>query len=313
MSFNDIIGQEIAKKILSSHLRNQRIANAYLFYGPDGIGKTSTAITFAKALNCEQGKHDSCDRCTTCKEIESNRNPDFELITPGEKGNILIEQIKNIKERYSYRSIWLKFRVTIIKEADTLTEEAANSFLKLLEEPPCSTVFILTTSKKEFIFPTIRSRCQEVKFGRLSSYEIENFLKCSKAIESKISIKSASQLANGSIKRALRLLETEENELRNNLIEFLNTPQPLRMQEIGKIELLDETELLLFTQELYMDSLFKKLGIHKLIKNNDLGLNRDVSIEETLKAIVVCNEIFYALKQNVDKKLVLYRLAKELP
>ncbi|MCK4353388.1 AAA family ATPase [candidate division WOR-3 bacterium] len=327
MSFNNIIGQEIPKKILISALKSQRIANAYLFYGPNGVGKTLTAKTFAQALNCEESKYDSCDICTTCRDIDNQRNPDFEIIIPNEKGNIGIDQIRAIKERSSYRSCWLKYRVTVIREADKLGIEASNAFLKILEEPPPHTIFILTASKKHILLPTIVSRCQEIRFRKLKSQEIEGFINSIakakafgyKSAESIVPeggtevLKLCSRLANGSIVRALDLLKPEENKLRTKVFNFLNSSSLERMRKVRGLELFDGINILLFIQSLYMDLLYKDSGVLRAVKNTDFNFKESYSTEEILKAIILCEEVSHALKQNVHKKFALYYLSKELP
>ncbi len=308
MSFKDIIGQEVPKKILLAQIREDRIATGYLFYGPEGVGKTLTAKTFVKAINCEEVKHfeDSCDSCQACKEIDALRNPDFEIIIPEQ--SIKISQIRALKVRYAYKPTWLKMRVAIIKDADKLTEPASNAFLKILEEPPSRTMFILITSRLAAILPTIKSRCQEIKFRRLKPEEIEKILhkhQVPKQIIHKVSIQ-----ANGSITRALKLLSPETEKLQNTATQFLHRSPLERMQIVEELDSLEQKELLLLIQELYADLLRKKLGVS--IKNKNIELKKELSIEEILHSITICEQAFYALSRNVQKRFILYKLSKEL-
>lgn len=314
MSFKDIIGQEVPKKILLAQIREDRIATGYLFYGPEGIGKTLTAKTFVKAINCEEVKHfeDSCDSCQACKEIDALRNPDFEIIMPEQ--SIKIGQIRALKTRYAYKPTWLKMRVAIIKDADKLTEPASNAFLKILEEPPSRTMFILITSRLAAILPTIKSRCQGIKFRRLKPEEIEEILHKHPASPqdstNKQMIHEASLQADGSITRALKLLSPENEKLRNTTAQFLHRSPLERMQMVEELDSLEHKEFLLSIQELYADLLRKKLGVS--IKNKNIELKKELPIEEILHSITICEQAFYALSRNVQKRFILYKLSKEL-
>lgn len=306
------MGQEVAKRILIAQSKTQKVANAYLFYGPRGVGKMLTAKTFIKALNCEQSDYDACDTCATCKSIEGQKNPDFDIIFPGEKGRILIDQIRGLKKRASYRSIWLNYRATIIRKADTLMEEAANAFLKILEEPPPRTIFILITQKPYALLPTIRSRCQAIRFRRLQEQEIK------KIITSMIDITSqdfeyVSQLANGDITHALKLLEPEERELRIKTFEFFQANPLGRLHKVQESKILEVEAILFYLESFYMDSFSNKIGVSKLIKNKDFEFEKSLPLEEVSKAVSICEGAFRALRQNVHKKLILYQLIKELP
>ncbi len=305
MAFKDIIGQEIPKKILISQLRENRIASGYLFHGPEGVGKMLMAKTFVKAINCEEIKEDSCDSCQTCKEIDVSQNLDFEIIMPEQ--SIKIAQIRALKTRYAYKNTWLKKRVAIIKDADKLTEEAANSFLKILEEPPLQTIFILTTSKLDAMLSTIRSRCQEVRFRKLASEEIEEVLQKQQISEQMIH--EVSTQANGSIIRALKLLSPENEKLQNITIKFLHYSLSDRIRMLEELTPLEHKELLLLIQELYANLLRKKLG---LSVDNKIELKKELTMEEILRSIVVCERAFYAFSRNVQKKFVLFELSKEL-
>ncbi len=310
MAFKDIIGQEVPKKILRAQIKEHRIAVGYLFYGPEGVGKTRTAKTFVKAINCKEAEEDSCDSCQTCKDIEAMRNSDFELITrPQNAGqSIKIEQIRELKTRNSYKPIWLKTRVTIIKEADELTEESANALLKILEEPPSQTIFILTTSKLDSILPTIKSRCQKIKFRRLNPEEIEEVLH-----KNNISAKVTPELslqANGSVARVLKLLSPENETIQRTATQFLHRSPLERMQMIEELDSLETQELLLSIQELYVDLLRRKLGVS--IKNKRQGLKKELSVEEILHSITICESAFYAFSRNVHKRFIFYKLSKEL-
>ncbi len=175
MSFKDIIGQNRTGIILQNAIRNGSVAHAYLFFGPEGVGKRFTAITFAKALNCLKEKEDSCDECDSCRKIDGANHPDVTGISP--EGNyIKIEQMRRLQRTVSFRAYEGRRKVVILDGADEMTDEAANSFLKTLEEPPDETVLILICSNIHALLPTIISRCQGIRFNLLPVESIMDIL-----------------------------------------------------------------------------------------------------------------------------------------
>jgi DNA polymerase-3 subunit delta' len=172
--FSDVIGHKEAVEKLKNAMRSGRIANAYIFSGPAGIGKEFVAINFAKALNClsraaeyekaESNGEDSCDECISCRRIDDGNHADVMLIRP-EGTRLKIDQVRFLQRQGAYRAIEGSYKVYIIAEAEKMTAEAANSLLKTLEEPPGAMVLILLTSVYSALLPTIRSRCQSLKFS----------------------------------------------------------------------------------------------------------------------------------------------------
>ena len=175
MAFKDIAGNSRVKRILRRALQRHRLPNSLLFSGPAGVGKTATAVTVAKALNCKAGKDDACEECESCKAIEAGRFPDVLGIAP-EKEVIKIEQMRFIKQMAYLKPFSGTKRVFIVEQAEKMNEESANSLLKVLEEPPSFTHIILVTSNPFLILPTIRSRCQVLGFSNIGREEIERIL-----------------------------------------------------------------------------------------------------------------------------------------
>lgn len=224
MSFKNIIGQEGAIKILQSAIKNNRLSHAYLFVGPDGVGKRLTAKTLAKALNCQSRtfakvRDDSCDECRNCIRIDLDEYPDVKMIEPTGT-SIKIEEIRKVRREASFKPLEGKKKVYIIQEASAMTQPAANSFLKTLEEPQGETLFILTTSNIHGLLPTIISRCQLVRFKPLSAKIIEDFLIKKRGI-AKDEAYMASNLSEGSLGKALRIAGSEEKELRDRVIDLI--------------------------------------------------------------------------------------------
>ncbi len=175
-NFDEIVGQEHITTTLKNAILQNRIAHAYLFAGPRGIGKTSTARIFSKALNCEKGPATTpCNKCDTCKEISSGTSLDvLEIDGASNRG---IEEIRNLRENVKFSPSRGKFKIYIIDEVHMLTTEAFNALLKTLEEPPPHVKFIFATTQPHKILPTILSRCQRFNFKRVSATDLVQVLK----------------------------------------------------------------------------------------------------------------------------------------
>lgn len=167
LRFQDVVGQEHVTATLKNALNTDKLAHAFLFCGPRGVGKTSCARILAKAINCMNPSSDRepCNECASCESF--NENASFNIIELDAASNNKVEHIRQLNEQVRFQPQQGKFKVFIIDEVHMLTTAAFNAFLKTLEEPPPYAVFILATTEKHKILPTILSRCQVFDFHRI--------------------------------------------------------------------------------------------------------------------------------------------------
>ena len=209
-TFDDFIDQDSIKKILVNSIKNNKISHAYLFSGPRGIGKTSMAKIFAKAINCDNfdKNNDACDKCDSC--IEANNNS-VDIIEIDAASNNGVDQIRDLKNKISIVPSNLKYKVYIIDEVHMLTNSAFNALLKTLEEPPSYVVFILATTAFYEVPETIVSRCQCFSFNRITIKSIVERLKYIAKKEdvaiTNDAIEEIAHYANGGLRDAIGMLD----------------------------------------------------------------------------------------------------------
>lgn len=209
-TFEDLIGQEAIARILKNAIANNHLAHAYIFSGPRGVGKTTTARILAKALNCEKGPTpEPCGKCPFCLDIAEGTSIDVLEIDGA--SNTGVDNIRDLRERIRYAPSSGRYKVYIIDEAHMLSTSAFNALLKTLEEPPPHVIFILATTEPRKIPSTVLSRCQHLPFRRIPRSKIKERLKyicdSDKIKFSESALDLIARAGDGSMRDALTILD----------------------------------------------------------------------------------------------------------
>ncbi len=268
-------GHKQVLRMLRNAITQGRVAHAYLFTGPSGVGKETIALSFARALLCSSpADGDACGVCRACRQVRSCNHPDF--YTEGPDGaSIKIEQIRDIQRRVPYRSYQGGRKLFLIRQAETMTDQAANCLLKTLEEPPPDTVFILITARPQLLPPTIISRCQQVLFKNIPLPElIEGLVRLHGMLEEDALLPAA--LSGGSMGKALAYTSGSYLERRRavyNLLRALGEAGPCESLEMAE-KAAESRESACFTLEVlscwYRDLLvYRETGEAGLLFNHD--------------------------------------------
>jgi DNA polymerase-3 subunit delta' len=216
-----IIGNERAIALLTRSLEQSRVAHAYLFAGPPGVGKGLVAREFAKALNCERGTSQPCNACVSCRKIDHGTHPDVLWFRPaGAMRMIRLEQVTEFLQAAALRPYEGRWKVFIIVDADRLNVQSQNKVLKTLEEPTPATTIILTSAVPEALLPTIRSRCQRIAFHPIAREAIERFLIEQRGASPERAAIAAS-LGRGSLSGAIEHLDEQADRRRLELYNVL--------------------------------------------------------------------------------------------
>jgi len=221
MDFYDVIGHDGIIKNLQNTIKHKNISHSYLFEGPKAIGKVKLANVFAKTLLCEEQGIRPCNKCSSCLKFDSGNHPDFHIEGPDgdyfKKGQI--EEIQRTMRMLPYEGIR---KVYILEDVDKMTEEAQNSFLKTLEEPPAYAIIIMSTINSYSLLPTIISRCQLLKFTPVVNHKIERIL-IDKYSKSEEDAKFITSFSGGIIGKAIELSQSEVfRKLREDTIDVID-------------------------------------------------------------------------------------------
>jgi DNA polymerase-3 subunit delta' len=178
MAFEDFPGQQRAVALLRAALGASQVPHAHLFVGPEGVGKARLARQFAGILLCSEGGKEACGRCASCEAFRSEKHPDyFEVGVPEGRQDVPIDTVRSLQRRASVKPVLASVRVFVIRQAERLSVEAANCFLKTLEEPPGNSYFVLLASSLWEMPATVISRCRPVRFAPLAPEQVERMLR----------------------------------------------------------------------------------------------------------------------------------------
>ncbi len=331
MFFANIIGHEFQREALMRAVRENRVSHAYLFFGPDGVGKKLIALEFGKILNCTiKGDLNiaRCD-CPSCKKIEKGIHPDVFLIEHKGVKDIKVDQVREeVEDRLFFRPYEGRFKLAIVDESHRMNSSAQNAFLKTLEEPPPDSVIILITSQPQALLPTIRSRCQSLEFKPLPEGVIVDEIKRRTNLSLDECI-IASRLSGGSLGKALDL---DKNLLsdRKEIITKLSSINPKHASEVfGFVELVlkgsasgdvERLGLIFEVISLWLrDIVLLKVGFgNDSLSNRDLTsvtrkLADKLSVENILDKIKFLEKAWYdVFRGNANKQIVLENLVLKI-
>ncbi|MBP7477068.1 MAG: DNA polymerase III subunit gamma/tau [Chitinophagales bacterium] len=230
--FEDVVGQSHISDTLKNSIKTNHLAHSFLFCGPRGVGKTTSARILAKTINCKNITNDveACDQCDSC--VSFNQNASFNIHELDAASNNSVDDIRALVEQVRYAPQNGKYKIYIIDEVHMLSQAAFNAFLKTLEEPPSYAIFILATTEKHKIIPTILSRCQIFDFKRISNDDITNHLKgiCAKEqIEAdELGLQLIAQKADGGLRDALSMFD-RLTSLRGNVLKYEDVLESLNV------------------------------------------------------------------------------------
>lgn len=311
MSWEKILGQEKAKELLQGQIKSGKISHAYLFIGPQGVGKRFTAEIFAQALNCTDELNKPCGKCRACKQILHGNSSYVNYFTT--PGKIKIEHVRSLCKYLNYKTEQHAAQVIIIDGADKMTPDAANNLLKTLEEPPIRTHFILLAEEKIAMLPTIISRCQPVLFTPLATDQVAKYLQEKYKLPYENTVMLA-KITQGSIEKAERVAKDEEFQLLRTKAQEIFDFCPQDAYDILKLsKQLSENkdqlaEILDMLRLLIRDALVFKAGAQELIINMDMVnvfADKDYSMEALLYQYEKVEEATRRLRANANRKLTI--------
>jgi hypothetical protein len=310
---DDVFGQDTAKKFVRTAIKKDNLYN-FLLVGPRGVGKRIFGFALAKTLDCPPSSPNFHliapipsklkEKTDKIHEYAKNYLPDNMLVETEDRVSILIEQVRDLDERLLHMPAVGKKRVVLILEADRMTDEAANCFLKTLEEPPIDTVFILTSSRPEYLLPTIRSRCRAVRFSHLARTQISSII-----------YEGKDDFMLGSPGEILSL---RESGLVDNVIDlFRKTPLNVKSaavvaNEYQRKNLIDLYYPLLL---LYRLVLYRQLNLttHSLYENDIAKKAKRVTTDRVIGALMLLNQNICLLEKNPNRLLHLFNVMLKLP
>ena len=313
MSYSQIVNQDLAYKLIKASWDNKTLASSYLFWGPRGTGRSELACLLAKALNCQKNTFPPCMVCDACRRIEKNNHPDVHYIRKENSQNIKIEQIKQMQKEISLHSFEGRYKVFIIFNSEDLTAEAANSLLKILEEPPKGSLIILIVSDLRRVFSTISSRCQKIRFNSKSPHQAQEILNHDFKLNKDLSHFLAFNF-EGRIGEALKFKDKNILEEKNRIIRyFMGQPDLL----FSELDFRDKEKLVWVLKILVnciRDIYLLKIGVDRIeLINQDIadelsGLADKFSFSDLYNMLREFCDSKELIRDNVNPRLLLDNL-----
>ena len=323
--WDSVLGHEQNKEFLQNFLQREARPHALLFCGAEGLGKKKLALEFAKTFLCLNGKgDDGCEACRLLNFADGNvSHPDFILVERlPEKRDLSIEQMRDLAKQAAFAPVLSRNKICIVEDTDRLTEAAANSFLKLLEEPPAGWLIILLASSEDKLLTTILSRVVKLRFNPLAVADVKKLL-LARGVAADAS-EVLARISEGSVGTALNLNEQNALEYRQTALSFLEAlPLEFPMNYVTDrtwVVKYERAEAMLFVkllQLLLRDMLFIKTGVTVNLYNCDVqenltALSGGWQPQGLKKALAATNDAYKALASSVGVKLVMENLAMKI-
>jgi len=316
MRFSDILGHEKPLNIINAYMESSRFSGGYIFSGPEGIGKKTVAKIIAQKLNCTAQSDRPCGNCSSCLKMEKLQHPDLHIIE-SESSQIKIEDIRSLQKEANFRPYEGVMKVFIIDDAHRFNPEAANSLLKVLEEPPKDSLIILITHKPQNIFKTILSRCKVIRFSPLAIAALEEVLVKDYLVD-RLLAHFLSFYCEGRIGVALRLKDSKILEEKNRVFDsFTLSGRQLdrNLKTHNKEQLRSYLNIL---ASWFRDIYLLKVGIsdkeliHLDRQNDLLKLKNEFSFKQLDSMMATISESMLYLEKNINSKLLLHNLGAQL-
>lgn len=275
MSDWPIIGHAWAVELLRHHIENRKVSHAYLFTGPEGVGRTTLALAFAQALVCQSADR-PCGTCRACQHVRAGIHPDVRLLEP-EGGTLRVEQVRSVTREASRRPLEAPYRVFILTHMEQAHPSAANALLKTLEEPPSHVVLILTAAAQDAILPTLVSRCQVLALRPVPEADLVRALEEEHGMSAQEALLLA-RLSGGRPGWAMQAAQDASFwQLRDQAFDLVSTfaqnaSRWVRLQEAERWAKAASEERLTFIRHLeliYRDVLVVQEGGTKMLRNVD--------------------------------------------
>ena len=317
--FAAIEGHDRPITILKRALANKTLAHAYLFSGEAGIGKKMTALALAAAVNCRNaGPGGGCGECPSCRKVASGGHPDVRLMVP-EGDEIKIDQVRQMQADLSLKPFEGAKKVLIVDGVESMNTASANAFLKTLEEPPGDALIILITPMPQGLLPTIRSRCQEIRFLPLPRHTLAQALMGRRGLDESDAWFLAA-LAQGSMGRALEMDLAQEKAAREEVMALWSTLSRMSPGEaIAEAEALSKERerlerLLAIGVEWLRDALvYRATGEEKLLVHGEGGdLRRQWAEQVPLQRMLSDMDLFTASRNLLDRRVSAQLVAENL-